>query len=214
MDKAVEAQMDSHQKERPQTERPRTGKRRVKPVYMHRNREVDIPDGYMAVGQIVGVHGLRGEVKVELHTDFPERFKPGLILAMGIERQEVEVASARPHKGLILVRLVGVNQRSAAETLRGNWLFVSEEAAMELDEGIYWIHDLIGLTVQSTSGEKYGTLIEVLSTGANDVYIVRTEAPFNKGKDLLIPAIAEVVQTVDLEAGLMSIDLPAGLVEE
>ncbi len=201
--------MDSHQTERPQIEQ-----RHTKPVYTHRNRRVDIPDGYMAVGQIAGAHGLRGEVKVEPHTDFPERFRPGLILAMGNGRQEVEIASSRPHKGLMLVRFVGVNQRSEAENLRGNWLFVSESDAMELDEGIYWIHDLIGLTVQSTSGEQYGTLTEVLSTGANDVYIVRTQAPFNKGKDLLIPAIADVVQAVDLDAGLMSIDLPPGLVEE
>ncbi len=168
----------------------------------------------MAVGLITGVHGLRGEVRVEPHTDFPERFKPGLILAMGSQRQEVEISSSRPHKGLMLIRFVGVNQRSEAEALRGNWLFVSESDAMALDEGIYWIHDLIGLTVQSTSGEHYGTLTDVLSTGANDVYIVRTQAPFNKGKDLLIPAIADVVQSVDLDAGLMSIDLPSGLVEE
>jgi len=204
MDNKIDDKMDGQQ----------TDQQRSKPIYTHRNRKVNIPDGYMAVGQIVGVHGLRGEVKVELHTDFPERFKPGLILAIGDERTQIEIATVRPHKGLLLIRFVGVNRREDTDALRDKWLFVNESDAVELDEGIYWIHDLVGLTVQSSSGETYGTITDVLSTGANDVYIVRTEAPFNKGKDLLVPAIADVVQTVDIGAGHMIIDLPPGLVEE
>ena len=209
MEKKTDDKMDSQQSEQRQT-----SKRRSKPVYTHRNQTVEIPDGFLAVGQIAGVHGLLGEVKVEIHTDFPERFTPGLVLAMGDERTRAEIASARPHKGMVLIRFVGVNRREDAEPLRGKWLFVNESDAVELDEGIYWIHDLMGLTVQSTSGERYGTITDVLATGANDVYVIRTEAPFNKGKDLLIPAIADVVQNVDIDAGLMIINLPPGLVEE
>jgi 16S rRNA processing protein RimM len=114
----------------------------------------------------------------------------------------------------MLILFAGINRREDAETLRGIWLFVPEDDAVELDEGVYWIHDLMGLTVQSASGQQYGAITDVLSTGANDVYVVRTEAPFNKGKDLLIPAIADVVQEVDIDAGTMTIDLPPGLVEE
>jgi 16S rRNA processing protein RimM len=209
MDNKIDDKMDSQK-----TDQRQTDQQHPKPIYTHRNRKVNIPDGYMAVGQIAGVHGLRGEVKVEPHTDFPERFKPGLILAMGDERTQIEIATVRPHKGLMLIRFVGVKRREDAEALRGGWLFVNESDAIELDEGIYWIHDLVGLTVQSSSGKTYGTITDILSTGANDVYIVRTEAPFNKGKDLLVPAIADVVQRVDIDAGLMSIDLPPGLVEE
>ncbi len=185
-----------------------------KPVYTHRNRRVEIPDGYIAVGQIVGVHGLRGEIKVDPHTDFPERFKPGLVLALGDGKRTLEVVKARPHKNFMLILFAGINRREDAETLRGIWLFVPEDDAVELDEGVYWIHDLMGLTVQSASGQQYGAITDVLSTGANDVYVVRTEAPFNKGKDLLVPAIADVVQEVDIDAGTMTIDLPPGLVEE
>jgi 16S rRNA processing protein RimM len=185
-----------------------------KPVYLHRNRRVEIPDGYIAVGQVVNVHGLNGEVRVEPHTDFPERFKPGLALSLGDGKTELEVVTARPHKNVILMTFVGINRREDAEALRGFWLFVSEDDAVELDEGVYWIHDLMGLAVQSPTGERYGAIVDVLSTGANDVYVVRTEAPFNKGKDLLVPAIADVVQDVDIDAGYMIVDLPPGLIEE
>lgn len=209
METKIDDKMDSQQ---PKDRQP--GKRQAKPVYTHRNRRVDIPDGYIAVGQIAGVHGLRGEVRVEPHTDFPERFKPGLKLAMGDVQTVAEIVAARPHKNVILIRFVGVNQRGQAEALRGKWLFVKDEDAFELEEGVYWIHDLMGLSVLSSSGEQYGAITDVLSTGANDVYVVRTEAPFNRGKDLLIPAIADVVQEVDIDAGQMIVDLPSGLVEE
>lgn len=185
-----------------------------KMVYTHRNRPVHIPDGQLAIGLIVGVHGLRGEVKVELHTDFPERFTSGRVCSLGSELVQAEIASARPHKSTMLVRFVGINRREEAEALRGTWIFIDENEAGELDEDSYWIHDIVGLQVRSTDGEQFGVVTQVLSTGANDVYVVRTEAPFNKGRDLLLPAIADVVRRVDIAGGEMIVDLPPGLVEE
>lgn len=195
-----------------QNEQRRSPGRR-KSKYTHRNRQVYIPDEHLAIGLIVGVHGLRGEVKIELHTDFPERFTTGVLLNLGEELNQAEVASARMHKAHMLVRFVGVSRREEAEALRGQWIFIHESEANDLDEDIYWIHDLVGLQVRTIDDDVLGEISDVLSTGANDVYLVRTQAPFNRGRDLLLPAIADVVQEVDITEGRMIVKLPPGLVE-
>ena len=186
---------------------------RQKSNYTHRNRQVYIPDEHLAIGLIVGVHGLRGEVKIELHTDFPERFTAGVLLNLGEGLNQAEIASARMHKGHMLVRFVGINRREEAEALRGQWIFLHESEAKDLADDIYWIHDLVGLQVRTVDDDVLGEIVDVLATGANDVYLVRTQAPFNRGRDLLLPAIAEVVQEVDLTGGRMIVVLPTGLVE-
>ena len=195
--------------------RPRRGTtRRRRQTYTYYNRPVFIPDGYLIVGRIVGVHGLKGEVKVELHTDFPERFAPGAVMYLGEELTPVTLTSVRPHKGRLLVGLEGVEGRPAAEELRGEWLYIPEEEAKELEEGVYWIHDLLGLTVQTEEGRPLGVIKDVLVTGANDVYVVEVQEGVNQGRDLLIPAIADVVQEVDLERGVMTVRLLPGMEEE
>lgn len=170
-----------------------------------------MPDGFLAVGHIVGVHGLRGEVKLESYTDFPERFAPGERLRLGDDLAEVEIASVRPHKKFLLIRFEGVTDRTAAEQLRGLWLFVAEEDAAELEEGAYWIHDLIGLEVREESGARLGELVDVLVTGANDVYVVHGEP--GAAREILLPAIPEVVLNVDLAAGVMTVRLLEGLLD-
>lgn len=182
--------------------------------YRLRNRAVHIPDGYMAVGRIVGAHGLNGELRMELHTDFPERFAPGVELWMGADLALYTVTSAREHKGMILLCVDGVDDRDSAEALRGEWLFIPEDAAMALPEGEYWVHDIIGLAVVDESGAALGRVTDVLQTGANDVYIVAPAENVNRGRELLIPAIAEVVQAVDVPGGLLTIRIVPGLIDE
>ncbi len=184
------------------------------PVYTHRNRRVHIPEGYVIVGLIVGVHGLRGEVKIEPHTDFPERFGVDTTLLMGDDLTPVTIRQSRPHKQNMLVHFEGIRGREAAESLRGGWLFIPEDEVLDLEEDSYWIHDIVGLTVQTTAGDVLGSVTDVMETGANDVYIVRTQPGVNGGRDLLLPAIEEVVQQVDVEAGLLVVDLPEGLLDE
>ncbi|MCS6827408.1 MAG: ribosome maturation factor RimM [Caldilinea sp.] len=190
---------------------PKRSPRRHGQTYRVYNQEVFVPDGFLAVGHIVGVHGLRGEVKLESYTDFPERFAPGERLRLGDDLVEVEIASVRPHKKFLLIRFEGVVDRTAAEQLRGLWLFVAEEEAAELEEGAYWIHDLIGLEVREESGERLGELVDVLVTGANDVYVVHGEQ--GAAREILLPAIPEVVLNVDLAAGVMTVRLPEGLLD-
>ena len=164
--------------------------------------------GYLAVGNIVGVHGIRGEVKVELLTDYPERFSPGATVYFGPEglARPARIEAARPHKGMMLVKFAGVPDRNAAELLRDTLLLIPEEQAMPLGEGENYAHDLIGLQVVTVDGRVLGKVAEILYTGANDVYVVN-----RPGAEVLIPALKEVVIKVDLEAGRMLVQLPEGL---
>ena len=182
--------------------------------YQYRNRRVIVPDGYLAVGQIAGVHGLRGEVKVESHTDYPERFAAGVALYMGVELAEVTIESVRPHKSHLLIRFQGVYNREDAEELRGSWLFVEEADAAVLEEDVYWVHDIVGLSVYDQDERLLGEITDVLFTGANEVYVIKPAPGVNRNKDVLLPAIAHVVQDVDVEGGVMAVVLPEGLIEE
>lgn len=182
--------------------------------FVYRNRRIHIPAGHLAVGLIVGVHGLRGEVKVEIHTDFPERFAAGNQLLLGENLQPITIQGSRLHKGHMLLRLTGVKTRNQADELRNVWLFVAEEDAASLEDGTYWIHDLIGLAVQTEDGEMLGKITDVLATGANDVYAIQPVGNLNRGREILLPAISDVVQQVDLEQATMTVTLQPGLIQE
>lgn len=182
-------------------------------TYFVRNQAVVVPAGHMAVGQIVGVHGLYGEIKVEAYTDNPDRFAPGVTLLLGEELEPVTVESVRPHKSNLLVRLEEVEDRTAAEDVRGLWLYVAEADAAELEQGAYWIHDIIGLQVVTSDGTAIGKISDVFATGANDVYVVQPAAGVNGGREVLLPALTDVVERVDLPAGIMVIRLPDGLID-
>ena len=166
---------------------------------------------YLAVGKIVAPHGIRGEVKVESLTDFPERFKAGNQMFLGSQTGEsdaatVEIAAARPHQGRWLVLFSHIKDRNAAETLRDLYLLIPEEDAMPLGEHENYAHDLIGLEVVTGEGQSLGKIIEILFTPANDVYIARGDAG-----ETLIPATREVIVSVDLPALRMIVSLSEGL---
>ncbi|MCS7220029.1 MAG: ribosome maturation factor RimM [Anaerolineae bacterium] len=166
---------------------------------------------YLAIGRITAPFGIRGEVKVEIHTGWPERFVQLKRVYVGDAAARVvtatEVESARLHKGHAILKLGLSPDRNAAEALRGRWLFVSREEAMPLGEGEYYLHEIIGLEVWE--GDRYlGRVVEILEAkaGANDVYVVRGQ----RG-ELLLPAIRQVILHVDLEAGRMEVAVPPGL---
>lgn len=181
-------------------------------TYTHRNQRVHIPEGYMAVGLLTSAHGLRGEIKVELHTDFPERFAPGVELYLGEQLEKVTIQSARPHQGQVLLQFQGLESREDADTLRGLWAFIPDEQAVELEEDTYFVHDIIGLSVQTADGQLLGTVEDVLFTGANDVYIVKTAD--EPSREILLPAIGDVIKQVDLAQGIMVVELLPGLIDE
>lgn len=185
----------------------------VAQTYYVRNQAVIVPDGYMAVGHIIGVHGLRGEVKVELHTDFPERFAPGVVLLVGETLDEETVEQVREHKEHLLVKFAGIDGRTAAEAMRNLWIFVDEADAARLEAGAYWVHDIIGLQVFDEQDALIGRITDVLTTGANDVYVLAAAANVNRGREVLLPALADVILTVDLQQGRMIVHLPDGLLD-
>ncbi len=166
--------------------------------------------GYFAIGQITGAHGIRGEVKVSVMTDFPERYRPGAKVYVGTEADCApgQIETSRPHKGMMLVKLTTVPDRTAAEALRGQYLLIPEEQAMPLGEHENYVHDLVGLAVETTDGQELGKLTEILFTRANDVYIV--DGP---NGEVLLPALREVVVRVDLGAGKMIVTVPEGLLD-
>jgi len=158
----------------------------------------------------VAAHGLRGEVRCALHTDFPDRFTPGLrlwVVPRGKEPWPSRVRRARWHesKALLILALEGVQGRDQARELTGAMLEVDERDAVPLPEGVYYEHQIIGLRVVSTDGRDLGTVQDILHTGANDVY----ETPV-----CLIPAIADVVQEIDVERGQIVVKIIPGLLGE
>lgn len=149
--------------------------------------------------------GLRGELKVHIESDFPERFETLRRVFVGGEEHTAE--AARLHQGMALLKLHGVDDATAASQFGRCAVEVALEDAVPLDEGKYFIYQIEGLQVETTDGEALGTLGEVLQTGGNDVYIVNTPA----GGELLLPAIKQVVKQIDLENGKLVVQLLDGL---
>jgi len=169
------------------------------------------PRSYLAIGQIVGPHGIRGEVKVVPLTDYPERFKTGARVYLGAKTGETdaapaEIAASRPHQDRWLILFTHIEDRNAAETLRDFYILIPEEDAMPLGEHENYAHDLIGLDVQTVNGRSLGQITEILFTAANDVYVVH-----NGNVETLIPATREVILSVDLAARRVKVALPEGL---
>ncbi len=163
------------------------------------------PDGHVVVGRVVGAWGIRGDVKVQSQTDFPDRFAAGTKLF--VNGAPDSVVSSRPHRAGLVVRLEGVRDRTKAESLRNALLTVRETDIAPLPDGAYYHFELIDMQVVSEDGETLGAIAEILDTSANDVYVVRGES----GRDMLIPAIREFVLDVDVEAGLMTVRLVDGM---
>ncbi len=165
---------------------------------------------YLAIGRIVRAHGIQGEVSVAVLTDFPERFDTTEWVYIGNEfdADAYRLEKCRWHKKNVLLTLSGVTDRVEAEQLTGQMVQIPVEDAQILPEGSYYLYQLIGLQVVTVSGEKLGAIADIIETGANDVYVVRN----NSREDVLLPAIPDVVKGVDLERGLVTVELIDGLI--
>ncbi len=164
---------------------------------------------YLAIGRIVRPHGIQGEVRMDIFTDYPERVAELPAVYVGPNRERYEVKRARLHKERLLLHLDGVDGRDAAEMLRGLLVEVNLEDAVPLEMDEYYEFQLVGLQVETVDGTELGELIEILDTsGANDVYVVH-----GFYGEMLLPATEEVIREVDLEAGVMRVHLLPGLVD-
>ena len=157
----------------------------------------------IAVARITTPHGVRGEVKLQPLTDFPHRFAEteSLLLADGTR---MVLESARLQRDTVLAKFKGMDTPEAWIPYRRQDLFISEDSLMPLPDGMYYIHQIIGLEVVDESGAVQGTVGDVLQTGSNDVYVVKT----SDGKEILLPAIDTVVKRIDVPAGRMVVVLP------
>jgi 16S rRNA processing protein RimM len=162
---------------------------------------------FLAIGQVGKPHGVRGEVRVQPHTDLPERFTWLETIYIGEDDpQPFAVESVRFHQDVVLMKLAGYDDRDAVQALRGEWVLVPETEGLPLEEGEYYLYQLEGLQVFSDTGEHLGELTGVLETKANNVFVVEGEAG-----ELLLPDTAEVIQAIDFENGRMTVHLLPGL---
>lgn len=167
---------------------------------------------FLQVGVISSTHGIRGEVKVFPTTNDPNRFKKlkKVWLDTGKERLELEVQGVKFFKQFVIVKFKGIDNINDIEMYKGKSLLVTREDAVELQEDEYYIADLIGMEVFTDEDtEVFGVLTDVIETGANEVYVVKSE----KYDEVLIPAIRECILDVDVENRRMRVHLMKGLVE-
>lgn len=164
---------------------------------------------FLETGKIVNIHGLRGDVKIMPWSDDAEFLCEFDVLYCGKDKQAFEVEHARVHKNTVLAKFKGIDTPEAANKLRNSIIYIDRDD-IELEEGTYFIADLIGLTVKNAdTGEEYGTVKDVFQTGANDVYEVVKD-----GKACYVPAIPDVIIDTDIENKALSIRPLEGLFDE
>jgi 16S rRNA processing protein RimM len=168
------------------------------------------PDGepvYLVVGFLRRAHGVRGEMIMDLHTDFPERFQSGRQLLIGEEHTPMTLTGVRPHAKGLLVKFMGMETPEEAGRFRNQWVYVKATDVPALAEGKLYQHELFGFAVVDENGNSLGELVEIIETGANDVYVVRNDA----GKEILLPAIPSVILEIDPARRSVRVHLLEGL---
>ncbi len=159
----------------------------------------------LIIGRVVGTFGVHGELKVQIETDFPERFETVQRVFIGDAQFDVE--RGRLYKGMALLKLKGLDDPTAGEPLLHRSVDVALADAVKLEADQYYLYEIEGLQVETVEGEALGQVSEILQTGANDVYVVTTP----DGQEILLPAIAQVVKQIDVEHGRMIVQLMEGL---
>ncbi len=168
--------------------------------------EPPLPDGAVAVGRIIRGHGNDGTLRVQSLSDNPSRFQVGNNLTVAGRSRAITGFRELPG-GYGLLRLDGLESADAVRSLAGQWLVAPVDLTPDLPPGEYYHYQLVGLEVVTDQAERLGTLQEVLITGSNDVYVVTSGG----GREILIPAVTQVVKEVDLSAGRMLVHLIDGL---
>ncbi len=167
----------------------------------------------LKVGKIVNTHSLKGEVKVISSTDFEEeRFKKGskLLITRGNQLiREVIVESYRNHKNFLLVKFEGIDSVEEAEKLKNLQIKIDSDEVEELEENEFYFHQIIGCQVFDENDRNLGEIIDILTPGANDVWVIKGE----EGKEILIPYIEDVVKQIDITNKKVNIEVMEGLID-
>ena len=165
---------------------------------------------YLEIGQIVNTFGIKGMVKVKPFTENVRRFDKLEKVYINNKKsiKEYSIEEVKYHKDMVLIKFKGIENPEQANLLRESYLIVDKEKEEPLEEGTYYIVDMIGLEVYTEEGELLGKLEDIFNTGSNDIYVVKNEL----GKQILLPAISEVIRKIDMENKKMIVHLISGLV--
>jgi 16S rRNA processing protein RimM len=162
---------------------------------------------FLAVGKLRRPHGVRGEILMEVYTDFPERLVPGISLYVGDDVRQMKILKSRQHREGLLMTIEGYTTPEEVGELRNQVVYVRADDRPPLEEGEYYHHQLIGLNVVTREDEPVGSVFEILETGASDVLVVRQVS----GPDVLIPIVDEFVMRIDLAEGVITVQLIPGM---
>ena len=156
---------------------------------------------FLLVGRLLRPHGVQGEIRMEVLTDFPERLRRGRTIYLGSDHRPFRLTGVRAADRALLIRLESIEDRDQAALLRGKEVSIESSGLPKLPEDEYYYHELIGLDVVDETGRSLGKLDQILETGANDVYLIKQA----DGHELLLPAIEEVILNVDVSARSMTV---------
>jgi 16S rRNA processing protein RimM len=163
----------------------------------------------ITVGKILGAFGIKGQLKTECISDFPERFAAGNLLFVEKTAQQMQIESSLWHGHNLLLKFVGIDDRNAAEALGQSLLKITKDQLAPLPPGHYYHFQIVGLEVYEDEN-KLGVIKEVLTNNANDIYVVEKVS----GGELLLPALKAFITEISLETGKMQVKLPPGLDKE
>ena len=159
------------------------------------------PPEFIVSGWVRAAHGINGELRVESASDDPNRFSPGGVLY--INEHPMRIEWARPHRGYMLLKLEGVTSREQAEALQGAPLEVIISEITPLPRGHYYHFQVIGMQVCTSEGLDLGIVTEIVTTGSNDVYVVRRD-----NAEVLVPAVSDIINEIDIDMGVIIVTMP------
>lgn len=160
------------------------------------------------VGTIINTHGLRGDMKVYSHSDYPERFSEIKYIFFDNSDEKIYIERVKYHKSVPIIKLKGIDSIENAEKYKGSTIFVDNNNTKKLADDEYMVSDLIGITAKLDNDEVLGVVENVLPYSANDIYLIKSE----DGKEFLIPAIKEFVPVIDIKEKIMIIKPIKGMI--
>jgi 16S rRNA processing protein RimM len=164
---------------------------------------------YLRIGKIVNTQGIKGEIRITPLTDDIARFDDLNYILIGDDLLiRLDIEYVKYHKNFVLLKLKGIDSINDAEKYKGKYILINREDAITLPKGSYFVCDIIGLTVQDSSGTVLGRVTDIISTGSNDVYTVK-----NDETEIMLPALKSVVKEINIEQGIMVVEIPEGLLE-
>lgn len=171
---------------------------------MERNeKDAGLPDfgksAFLVIGKLRRPHGVIGEIMMEIITDFPQHINVGNTVFIGEERKKFCIRELREHRNQLLITFDGIDSREDVNQLTNNYVYIPTNEVQKLPEGEYYHHELLGIRVFDEQNKELGKLVDILETGANDVYVIQPgDKSGYSGKEILLPAIKDVILEIDL----------------